>query len=92
VSLVAAKFSASHLCLDGACACPPGCDAASRHRISAIKVNDERGTMNDELKSGCLSFIIHRSAFIVSIFRPSADGFKYLLLVSCESASLLRNQ
>jgi len=30
-------------------------------------MNDERGTMNDELKDGLLfQFIVHRSAFIVS--------------------------
>jgi hypothetical protein len=31
-----------------------------------MKMKYERGTMNDEVKTDCLSFIIHRSYFIVN--------------------------
>jgi hypothetical protein len=41
--------------------------------------NDERGTMNDKLSRACLSFIVHRSAFIVSSYRHAS--IKLLLLV-----------
>ncbi|HEY0083913.1 MAG TPA: hypothetical protein VGB61_14060, partial [Pyrinomonadaceae bacterium] len=37
----------------------PGAPDASRS-------NDEVGTMNDEVKTTCLYFIVHRSYFIVS--------------------------
>src|SRR4028119_2409436 len=33
-----------------------------------IFTNDERGTMNDELKTSCFYFIVHRSYFIVHHF------------------------
>ncbi|MDT4954327.1 MAG: hypothetical protein QOJ02_2465 [Acidobacteriota bacterium] len=36
-------------------------------RVSATKSNDERGTMNDELKTKAFQFIIHHSSFIVSL-------------------------
>jgi hypothetical protein len=36
--------------------------------MNADKGSDERGTMNDELKTKALQFIVHHSAFIVSSF------------------------
>jgi HAE1 family hydrophobic/amphiphilic exporter-1 len=37
-----------------------------RIKLQVIKRNGERGMMNDELKTSCLSFIIHHSSFIIS--------------------------
>jgi hypothetical protein len=36
-----------------------------RARLATVGGNDERGTMNDELKASGLSFIIPHSSFIV---------------------------
>jgi hypothetical protein len=36
------------------------------------KHNDEYRTMNDELRSGFLLFIIPRSSFVVSLYRRSS--------------------
>ncbi|MDT4953217.1 MAG: hypothetical protein QOJ02_1355 [Acidobacteriota bacterium] len=49
-----------------------------------MKSNDERGTMNDELKSFCLSFIIQRSAFIIAFRRMCALNWSPCVAAPCD--------
>jgi hypothetical protein len=37
-----------------------------REISGSIRTNDERGTLNDELKAACIQFIVQRSYFRVS--------------------------
>ena len=48
--------------------------------------------MNDELKSSCLSFIIHRSAFIISFHSSALIPILLLLLALVVLAALSRHK